>query len=57
VTTTGGSAMDAVKVVEDAGAKVALVISILDRGEGAAELYASAGVPFKSLFKAEEFLG
>jgi orotate phosphoribosyltransferase len=32
-------------------------MSILDRGEGAAELYASAGVPFKSLFKAEEFLG
>jgi orotate phosphoribosyltransferase len=56
VTTTGGSAMDAVKVVEEAGAKVALVISILDRGEGAAELYAQAGVPFKSLFKAEEFL-
>lgn len=56
VTTTGGSAMDAVKAVEEAGAKVALVISILDRGEGAAELYAQAGIPFKSLFKAEEFL-
>jgi orotate phosphoribosyltransferase len=57
VTTTGGSAMDAVKAVEEAGAKVALVISILDRGEGAAELYAQAGIPFKSLFRAEEFLG
>ncbi len=57
VTTTGGSAMDAVKVVRDAGAEVSLVISILDRGEGAATLYAKAGVPFKSLFKAEEFLG
>ena len=56
VTTTGGSAMDAVKAVEEAGAKVALVISILDRGEGAAELYAKAGIPFKSLFTAEEFL-
>jgi orotate phosphoribosyltransferase len=56
VTTTGGSAMDAVKAVEEAGAKVSLVLSILDRGEGAAELYAEAGVPFKSLFKAEEFL-
>jgi orotate phosphoribosyltransferase len=56
VTTTGGSAMDAVKAVEEAGAKVALVISILDRGEGAAELYEKAGIPFKSLFKAEEFL-
>jgi orotate phosphoribosyltransferase len=56
VTTTGASAMDAVKVVTEAGAKVALVISILDRGEGAAELYAAAGIPFKSLFTAEEFL-
>jgi orotate phosphoribosyltransferase len=56
VTTTGGSAMDAVKAVQDAGAKVALVLSILDRGEGAADLFAKAGIPFKSLFRAEEFL-
>src|ERR1700704_2389306 len=56
VTTTGGSAMDAVKAVQDAGAEVALVLSILDRGEGAADLYAKAGIPFKSLFRAEEFL-
>jgi orotate phosphoribosyltransferase len=56
VTTTGASAMDAVNAVTEAGAKVALVISILDRGEGAAELYAGAGIPFKSLFTAEEFL-
>ena len=56
VTTTGGSAMDAVRAVEEAGAKVALVLAILDRGEGAAELYAEAGIPFTSLFRAEEFL-
>jgi orotate phosphoribosyltransferase len=56
VTTTGGSAMEAVKTVEEAGAKVALVLSILDRGEGASDLYAKEGVPFKSLFHAEEFL-
>jgi orotate phosphoribosyltransferase len=56
VTTTGGSAMEAIKAVQDAGANVALVLSILDRGEGAAELYASAGIPFKSLFTAKEFL-
>jgi orotate phosphoribosyltransferase len=56
VTTTGASAMDAVKAVTEAGAEVALVLSILDRGEGAADLYAKAGVPFKSLFRAEEFL-
>jgi orotate phosphoribosyltransferase len=56
VTTTGGSAMQAVEEVRQAGGTVALVLSILDRGEGAAELYARAGVPFKSLFRAEEFL-
>ena len=56
VTTTGGSAMQAVERVRAAGGKVALVLSILDRGEGARELYASAGVPFKSLFRADEFL-
>lgn len=56
VTTTGASAMDAVRAVEEAGANVALVLSILDRDEGAAELYAKAGIPFKSLFRAEEFL-
>jgi orotate phosphoribosyltransferase len=56
VTTTGGSSLDAVTAVREAGATVALVLSILDRGEGAAELYAKAGVPFKSLFRAEEFL-
>jgi len=56
VTTTGASAMDAVKAVEECGAKVVLVLSILDRGEGAADLYAKAGIPFASLFRAEEFL-
>lgn len=56
VTTTGGSALQAVEQVRAAGGKVALVLSILDRGEGAAELYAANNVPFKSLFRAEEFL-
>ncbi len=56
VTTTGSSALQAVEEVRKAGGKVALVLSILDRGEGAAELYEAAGVPFKSLFRAEEFL-
>ena len=56
VTTTGASALQAVEVVRQSGGRVALVLSILDRGEGAAELYASADVPFKSLFTAEEFL-
>jgi orotate phosphoribosyltransferase len=32
------------------------VEAVLDRGEGASELYAAAGVPFTSLFTAQEFL-
>lgn len=56
VTTTGGSAMKAVEALKEAGATIALVISILDREEGAAALYASAGIPFASLFTASEFL-
>jgi orotate phosphoribosyltransferase len=56
VTTTGGSAMKAVEALREAGATIALVISILDREEGAATLYADAGIPFQSLFKASEFL-
>jgi orotate phosphoribosyltransferase len=56
VTTTGGSAMKAVEALTAAGATVTLVISILDREEGASKLYADAGIPFASLFKASDFL-
>lgn len=56
VTTSGGSAMKAVKVARNAGANIALVLSIVDRGEGACELYEKEGIPFDSLFTAGEFL-
>jgi orotate phosphoribosyltransferase len=56
VTTTGKSAMKSIDVLKAAGAKIALVLSILDRQEGAVALYADAGIPFQSLFKADEFL-
>jgi orotate phosphoribosyltransferase len=56
VTTSGGSAMEAVRAAQEAGARVTLVLSIVDRGEGAAELYAAEGIPFKGLYRANEFL-
>ena len=56
VTTTGNSAMIAVKELQEAGATVTMVISILDRQQGASELYKSAGIPFQSLFEASDFL-
>jgi orotate phosphoribosyltransferase len=56
VTTTGGSAMIAVEAAKSAGAAVILVLSVVDRQEGASEFYERAGVPFDSLFTADEFL-
>jgi orotate phosphoribosyltransferase len=56
VTTSGASALKAVEACRAAGADVRLVISVVDRGEGAAEAFAEAGIPFKSLFHAQQFL-
>jgi orotate phosphoribosyltransferase len=56
VTTTGGSALKAVEAVRDAGAEIALVFTMVDREEGAAETFAQAGLEFRSLYKAGEFL-
>ncbi|MGB3865808.1 MAG: orotate phosphoribosyltransferase [Xanthobacteraceae bacterium] len=56
VTTTGGSAIKAVDAVRDAGAEVVLVLTMVDRDEGAAATFAGAGLAFRSLFKASEFL-
>jgi orotate phosphoribosyltransferase len=46
--------MEAVKAEREAGAEVALVISIVDRG--AAELYESERIVLDWLFRADEFL-
>jgi orotate phosphoribosyltransferase len=56
VTTTGGSAMKAVETLREAGADVALVFTMVDRQEGAAETFAAAKLPFRSLYTAREFL-
>jgi orotate phosphoribosyltransferase len=56
VTTTGGSAVKAVDAVREAGGEVVLVFTMVDREEGAIETFEQAGVPFRSLYKAAEFL-
>jgi orotate phosphoribosyltransferase len=56
VTTTGSSALKAVEAVRDAGGEVALVFTMVDREEGATETFAQAGLAFRSLYKAAEFL-
>jgi orotate phosphoribosyltransferase len=49
-TTTGGSTLEALDIVEAAGAKVARVICLVDRGEGAAQSFADRGVALEPLF-------
>jgi orotate phosphoribosyltransferase len=49
VITTGGSSFQAVDAVEALGCKVAVVIAVLDRLEGAADGFAARGLPFRSL--------
>ena len=56
VTTTGGSALKAVEAVRHAGGDIALVFTMVDREEGAAETFAQAGIAFRALYKASEFL-
>lgn len=56
VTTTGGSAIKAVEAVKESGAEIVLVLTMVDREEGATEAFAEAGLPFRSLYKASEFL-
>ena len=55
VTTTGGSALKAVDIVRAAGAEVAVVTTIVDRQEGAAEAFAAAGLVFKPLLTRADF--
>lgn len=50
VATTGGQALEAVKVLREAGATVLAVIATIDRLEGARENIEGAGVRFESLF-------
>src|SRR6266446_6215849 len=56
VTTTGGSALKAVEAVREAGGEVVLVLTMVDRDEGATDTFGQAGLPFRSLYKAGEFL-
>ena len=49
-TTTGGSTLDAVVAVQEAGGKVARVLCLVDRGEGAAEAFQSHGIELEAIF-------
>jgi orotate phosphoribosyltransferase len=55
VTTTGGSASRAVEAAVADGANVVLVLSIVDRLEGAVENFKARGIAFEAIYTANEF--
>lgn len=54
VVTTGQSAMKAVERLQNAGYRVEQVMALVDRQQGGAQLYESAGLKFETLFTIQE---
>jgi len=56
VVTTGGTLLKVIERVEDAGFKVGLVVTIVERQEGGADTLKAAGYPLQALFTREELM-
>jgi orotate phosphoribosyltransferase len=56
VTTTGGSAIQAARALREEGATIVLVLTIVDRLEGARENFDAEKLAFQALYTADEFL-
>jgi orotate phosphoribosyltransferase len=54
VLTTGGQVLEAAKSLQDAGAKVDRIVSVIDRMEGARANIEGAGYAFESLFTTKD---
>ncbi|MEX0837298.1 MAG: orotate phosphoribosyltransferase [Gemmatimonadota bacterium] len=54
--TTGGSTLKAIDAVEEYGAKVIGVLTLVDRSENAAARFSERGLPLISVFRGEELL-
>ncbi len=52
--TTGGSSLQAAAALKEAGATVTHAFALVERGEGAADAFARAGLKYRWLFTAEE---
>ena len=52
--TTGGSTLQALAAVREAGGEVTHAIAIVERGEGAVDAFAKAGLQYRWVFTAEE---
>ena len=56
VVTTGGTLLQVIDRVEAAGFRVGLVVTVVDRQEGGAEILAGKGYPLKALYTRESLL-
>jgi orotate phosphoribosyltransferase len=56
VVTTGKSLLTVVKEVEQLGCKVIQVVSVVDRQQGAADLFDELGISFKSILNVADIL-
>jgi orotate phosphoribosyltransferase len=56
VVTTGGSLLRAARAITEAGGKIAEIIVLVDREEGANQNIKEKGYDFKSIFKVSELL-
>jgi orotate phosphoribosyltransferase len=54
VLTTGGQVLEAVKSLQDAGAKVEKIVAVIDRLEGARENIEKAGMVMEALFTTKD---
>ncbi|MCI5142037.1 MAG: orotate phosphoribosyltransferase [Candidatus Electrothrix sp. ATG1] len=57
VVTTGGTLIKVIERVENEGFKVGLVVTVVDREEGGAEVLEKAGYPLKAIFTRTELIG
>lgn len=57
VVTSGGSALEAVDVVREAGGRVIAVLVVVDRQQGGRERIEAKGLPLVALFTVSELLG
>jgi orotate phosphoribosyltransferase len=56
VTTSGGSALFGIEALQSAGARVEMVVAVVDREQGAAETLRKHGIRLASLVSAKELL-
>lgn len=56
VTTTGGSAIKAAQALQTEGAEIMMVVTIVDREEGAEEAFKDAGFEFRAVLGKSDFI-